>query len=259
MKFFKYFSVFAIMIFSFYYTDKIANFLLEKNQLYVEINSKKDDYKIESVSAIIDGNFIIPGIEGVSVNTKESYFNMLGIEKFNKYYLVYSKVSPEISIENNKDKIIKNGNRNKSAISFIIEDEIIASYFKRKDIKVDYLVTEETFNKDNFFEQINNDTVNYKKVESLLNKNNLNKHICIINKDNEELCRKNKSYLIKPNIILNNINFLEVKNKITKGDIVHVKGLSSIENLNLLINTIKYKDLSIVTLSILIDEDRNIN
>ncbi|MEG0794507.1 MAG: hypothetical protein RSG95_01790, partial [Bacilli bacterium] len=101
--------------------------------------------------------------------------------------------------------------------------------------------------------------INYKKVESLLNKNNLNKHICIINKDNEELCRKNKSYLIKPNIILNNINFLEVKNKITKGDIVHVKGLSSIENLNLLINTIKYKDLSIVTLSILINEDRNIN
>ncbi|MEG1648115.1 MAG: hypothetical protein RR325_05065 [Bacilli bacterium] len=259
MKYLKLLSLLAIMVFSFYYTDKIANFLLEKNKLYMEIESKKENYTINSVSATIDGDFITPGLEGKHVNTKESYFNMLGIEKFNQYYLVYTKTAPKVSIENNKDKIIKNGNKNKNEISFIIEDKKIASYFKTNNIIADCLIHKDTFNKESLFEQINNDVVNYKKVESLLNKSNLNKHLCIITKDNEELCRKNKSYLIKPNIILNNTNFLEVKNKINKGDIIYVKGLSSIENLNILINTIKYNDLKIVPLSILINEDRNIN
>ncbi len=255
MKFFKYLGIISIMVFSFYYTDKIANFVLEKNKLYQEIDKVKDNYRVSSVSATIDNEYIIPGLMGKVVNVKDSYYNMKNLEVFNEYYLVYSDVYPDVSLDNNIDKIIKQGNPFKNSIALVIEnDQNIINYLVKNKIKADVLITLEEYYKHPNLELINNDKNNYDKLESLLNNSNLNKNLCIINNDIEEICRKNKKYLITTEVLDNN-SFLNLKNNIQRGNIYLVKKEMNLENLKLFIKDIKFKDLNIVYLSDLISEE----
>lgn len=70
-------------MFSFFYTEKIANYVLENNELYKAIDAEKDAYEVLSVNASINGNYIVPGLNGEVVNVKDSYYNMKDIEVFN--------------------------------------------------------------------------------------------------------------------------------------------------------------------------------
>ena len=255
MKFFKYLGICAIMLFSFYYTDKIANFVLEKNKLYQEIDNKKDNYKVKSTSALIDGGYIIPGLMGQEVNVKDSYYNMKSLDVFNEHYLVYENTMPEVSLENNKDKIINKGNPKKNSVSLIIEnDEALINYFNENKIKANLLIDLDNYQIYPTLELINNDAKNYEKVESLLNNGNLNNNLCILNNTLEDLCRENNKYLIEA-INVDNSTFLETKNTIESGNIYLIKKGINIENLKLLIKDIKFKDLKIVYLSELISEN----
>ena len=258
MKFFKYLGICAIMLFSFYYTDKIASFVLEKNKLYQEIDNKKESYKVKSTAAIIDGNYIIPGLMGQEVNVKDSYYNMKSLDAFNEHYLVYESTNPDVSIENNKDKIINKGNPKKNSVSFILEnDEELINYFINNNIKANLLVDLDNYKIYPTLELINNDAKNYEKVESLLNNGNLNSNLCILNNTLENLCRENNKYLIEA-INVDNSTFLEIKKTIESGNIYLIKKGINIENLKLLIKDIKFKDLKIVYLSELISEN-NVN
>ena len=93
-------------MFSFFYTEKIANYVLENNELYKAIDAEKDTYEVLSVNASINGNYIVPGLNGEVVNVKDSYYNMKDIEVFNAYYLKYDITYPEVSLYSNIDKII---------------------------------------------------------------------------------------------------------------------------------------------------------
>ena len=244
------------MVFSFYYTDKISSYVLETNQLYKEIESKAKDYYVASIPAVIDNNYIIPGLSGSKVNIKDSFFNMKSINTFNDSYLVYKEIIPKNSIKNNIDKIIKNGNTNKLGITFIIEqDEDIKKYFINNNINADILIDESSFLTNSSLEQLNNDVNNYKSVEKLLDDNNLNTNICIINNNIENICRELKKYLIEPKI-LNNNTFYNIKNNITSGDIILVKKGTNIDNIKVLIDNVKFRDLNIIYLSRMIDEAR---
>ena len=244
------------MVFSFYYTDKISSYVLETNQLYKEIESKAKDYYVASIPAVIDNNYIIPGLSGSKVNIKDSFFNMKSINTFNDAYLVYKEIIPKNSIKNNIDKIIKRGNTNKLGITFIIEqDEDIKKYFINNNINADILIDESSFLTNSSLEQLNNDVNNYKSVEKLLDDNNLNTNICIINNNIENNCRELKKYLIKPKI-LNNNTFYNIKNNITSGDIILIKKGTNIDNIKVLIDNVKFRDLNIIYLSQMIDEAR---
>ncbi len=254
MKFFKYFGIVAIMLFSFYYTDKIANLVLEKNELYQKIASLKDNYKTESVGAVITDDYIIPGLVGSEVNVLDSYYNMKNINVFNEYYLVYQDILPQVSLENNMDKIIKQGNPLKNSVAFILEeDETILNYFLDNYIKADVLINLENYNKYSNLELINNDLKNYEKVENLLNNKNLNQNLCVLNSFNNDICREKKKYLIEPKLF-DNSNFLELKKNINKGDIYLIKKGTKLENIKLFIKDLAFKDLNIIYLSELISE-----
>ena len=71
------------------------------------------------------------------------------------------------------------------------------------------------------------------------------------------MCQKNKKYLVKPSLIMNNYNLSEIKNKIKKGDIIYVGDNVSLTDYKLLIHQIIYQDLNIVYLSTLINEERD--
>jgi len=106
-KYYKMFGIALIMAFSFYYTEQISLIVLNKSPLMITINEEKEKYSIKSVNALIDGNYIIPGVNGIEVNARDSYYRMQELEIFDKYYLSFDQVKPNISLEDNKDNLEK--------------------------------------------------------------------------------------------------------------------------------------------------------
>lgn len=236
----------------------MSRVVINNSSLVSLINENSKDYNVSPVSALIEDEYIIPGLNGYSVNVLKSYNNMRYLDTFNSYYLEYDKIKPNISLENNKDKIIKKGNSSKKGISLIIKDnQDIISYAKEKEIKITRLVDHHTYDINFNFEQINNDYEEYSKVEVMLNNSNKNKNICYINDNILDLCRKNKKYLVTSSLVLNNYNLATIKDNIESGYIIYINDNVSLTDFKILVRQIYYQDLSIMPLSELISEERN--
>ena len=255
MKYFKLIGIMSLLVFSFYLTDFVTELAINTNPLMQTINKNSKNYRETSVDAIIENNTIIPGIKGKKVNEMESFLNMKDFGSFNINYLVYDSIKPEISIEDNKDKIIISGNKNIRQITILIKNNNdIEGYVQTKNIKYSKLIT----TKDNIIigENINIETNKkmFENLDILLNKKELNKKICIINYSNIEVCKKKEYYLVKPNIYLRNVNFIESLNNIENGSIVFIDDKLSLENFKLFENKIYNSDLNFVYLSKIIKE-----
>ena len=242
------------MLFSFYYTEKIAILMQNKSPIMQSINQIEEDYKVAAVNATIEDNYIIPGIMGRMINKTKSFVNMKAFGVFNEYYLIFDDVKPDISLEENKDKIIKEGNKNKKAVAFLVEDgnDAIKNYLQENKIKASLLITESTYTNKNYFEQVNNDKEKYTNVESLLNKNNQNKNICYIKQMGKDICQKEGKYLVEETFSLNSSNIIEAKKNLESGSIIYIKNNVSLEHLKLLLKEIHFKGYSIVTVSFLL-------
>jgi len=246
------------MVFSFYYTEKIAAIILNKNPLMVTINNEKASYNVEAVNAEINGDYITPGINGLQVNARESFYKMQEADVFNKYFLVFEQDKPDISLEDNKDKIIKNGNKLLNKVSIILETENeVSDYLKANNIKASMLTNLDDYQYNNYFEVINNEVEGFKSLENTLNLNKENKHICVINDYNMDICLKHKNYLIDPTLKLNTSNLKDIKSKIGKGSIILINKNVSLIDVKLLLKEIKFKDLEIVYVSEIISEINN--
>lgn len=243
------------MVFSFYYTEKISAIVLNKNPLMQTIKEKASDYEVSAVSAVIDGEYIVPGINGQKVNERESFYKMQASDVFNQYFLVFEQVKPDISLEDNKDKIIQAGNPSLKKVSFILDKEgDISNYFKSSNIRASLLVNFSTYKKNSYFEVINNEVEGFKTLENNLNLNKENNRICMVNDLNKELCVKAKNYLVDPKLKLTSSNLLEVKQGITNGSIIYITSSAKLEDVIYLLKEINYKGLEIVNLSELISE-----
>ena len=108
---------------------------------------------------------------------------MKDLNAFNSYYLIYDTSYPEVTLENNKDKIVERGNQNKNSVAIILEyNKDTIKYFKDNNIDASILVDLDTFNKNESLEQINNEVNKYKDLEFLINKYSNNTHICYLSK-----------------------------------------------------------------------------
>ena len=103
MKHFRNLGILAIAAFSFFYTEKIANLTLDKNELYQSIKEESSKYNEEYINAFIEDGHIVPGLNGKTVNIKNSFYNMKDLNAFNSYYLIYDTSYPEVTIENKKE------------------------------------------------------------------------------------------------------------------------------------------------------------
>ena len=255
---FKFCGIVAIMLFSFYYTEKIALYAQRKSPIMQSINEAKNNLTVTSVNAEVENEYITPGINGLEVNVEKSFSKMKAFNVFNSYYLVFDQIAPEISLENNKNKIIKQGNKLKRSISLIIEpNNLILKYIEENNIQANILMNLDNYNSNTKLEIINNEINDFKKLESLLNKSELNKNICLVNKNNVDYCTKKEYYLVENQKELNGSNIALLKNDIKSGDIILIKSMAKLEDFNILINQIKYQDLKIVYLSELITEENN--
>lgn len=256
-KYLKYFIIGILILVSFYITEKSALFLRGKDPIMQSIKEYSKEYNTNPVNAEINDSYIIPGMYGKRINEIKSLMKMKNYKTFNSLFLITDSIKPDISLDNNKDKIIIKGNSNKQAISFIIENDEsnIITYLISENVSASLLVNRESVNHNKKFEQINNDFNNYDIVEKILNKDKTNTNICILNRNNKNFCIRHKKYIVEPTLIFNSSNLVTIKNKVTSGDIILIKDNVSIDDLSYLINYIRGKNLNIIKLSELISEN----
>lgn len=252
--FYKYIGLGAIMLFSFYYTEKIALIMQSKNPLVIAIESAKKDYEVDSVDAQIIEDTIIPGLTGKAVNVEKSFANMKNIGAFHEAYLDFDVVYPAISLEKNKDKVIKEGNAKKKSVALLIESEELKRFSEEKGIEATLLVTTSTYSKDTSLEQINYDTEKTSVLNSMLTEQKKNKQICILPKLEKQKCQKEGYYLVEPTLTYKKANVLDVKQNVFSGAIILVDKQIDANYYSVLISWIKYQGLKIVPLSELIGE-----
>lgn len=253
-KILEYIGLFAILIFSFYYTNKAAILARNANPIMKNINEVKMSKTVSSINAVIENDYIIPGLNGKAVNELNSFNKMRPYNIFNEYYLVYDQVPPKISLEDNKDKIIINGNKEKKEVSLIVDGNSDAiNYLNQKEIKYSLLITMENIVDKG--EVINNENTKFNELDKELTKKEINKHICLVNSSvNLKECKKKNYYLVEAKE-LNKTNLASFKNEIGNGSIIKInKGLTSLE-IETVVNYIKSKGLEIVYLSELISEE----
>ena len=111
--------VILLVLFSFFYTDKIMNLINKKDPLMTTISEKSIEYKLEAVDATITDNKIIPGIKGREVDLDKSYEEMKLGGVFREDAIVFKDIYPSSSIDNNKDKYIIKGNSRKNEVAIL--------------------------------------------------------------------------------------------------------------------------------------------
>ena len=255
MKYYRMIGLMGLLIFSFYLTDLVTDIAINSNSLMNVIKYRKDNYNCKSVNATIDGNTIIPGIKGKYVNEMKSYINMRDFGSFNENYLIYDYILPDVSIDNNKDKIIISGNKTNRNVSILVyNNNSIYNYLKNSYIEYTKLIkyNDNIDYKDNV--NIENDKKKFLDLDTLLNKKNLNNNICIIDYSNIEACIEKEYYLVKPNIVLKNNNFNTILNNISNGSIILIDDNLELSNFKIFLKYLESKDLKSVQLNKIIKE-----
>ncbi len=250
-KIFSYLGLISFMIFSFYFTEKIAILAQSKDPLLEQIRTYSDN-KTNYVNAIIKDDTIIPGLNGSELDEIKSLMNMKKAGSFSESFLIYKSILPEISLKDNLDKTIIKGNPSKQAISLVLEyNKDLIKYLTTNNIPFSVLTTLSNYSENNKYEMINyEEEDNYKTLDKLLDKNNSNTNICLKN----SYC-SNYKYLVQVTHNLSKNNLITIKNSITSGDIILVSTNTRSEDLAILIQQIRSQNLNIMPLSKLISED----
>ena len=266
-------GLFSLILFSFFYSEKVMEVVKEKDSLMIEIKNNIYNYKIDSIDAIVEGDTIIPGISGKTINIDKSYKKMKKYNIFNDSLIQYDIVKPNISIDNNLDKYIVKG-RDDIYLVFILNDIKYINDFVSivNDNKINIFVDNKiiTNNLDILYKINNYELYNYGNDgnytnELLLMNNNIinnianNKsNICLnINKDNNNLniCKNNNMYSINPLIIESDDNYNNMKKRLENGSVISLPTfIKNIEEINNIINYIKKKGYKLNYLSELVEE-----
>ena len=206
-------SIFFLMIFSFYYTEKVALYVQDNTPLKKEISSYKETSYVSSIDAKVNDIYITPGLNGISVNVNKSYNKMKDENVFNESKLVYDENKPSISIDSYPEKIINKGNPSKNMVSLIIsKNNVNRSYLDNLGIKYDVI--------------------------------ELNRYCYQI--DDDYSCNNKRK--IKPTYKINNSNYSFYTNNINSGDLIFIDNYLSNENLNIVLEKINFYGLRISNL-----------
>ena len=276
---FKIIGICALTCFSFYYTDKVIDISRSKDPIMQQIMNTKEDYKIEAVNASIKDDTMIPGKSGTLVDVKKSYEKMKKLGEYNENLLVFVSDLPKISISNNYDKYIVSGNKldRKISLIFKVNDNTnlikILNILKNNNIVANFFIDNSFIEENNkYLEAIinenhqigslgNNLEYNLLKLKYaknlLMRNNNYEMKYCYSNDNNNalEVCSKENMYTIKPKEISNENNYTSLKEQLENGLIVSFDcSNKTVENLNIMLNYIKQKGYTIVSLDELIKE-----
>jgi len=123
-KLFQIIGVLTLFTVSFSYHDEVAKVGKITDSLLNEVENNAFNYRIEKVEATVNGNTIIPGINGKTVDINKSYSSMKQIGFFNENNLVYKINKVENNLAENTDKYIINGNLTKKEIALVFKVDL---------------------------------------------------------------------------------------------------------------------------------------
>ena len=273
--------VLLLSLTSFFYTEKVIDFIREKDPIMKNI---KEYDKKNKVNAVIDKNKITPGVSGKKVDYDKSFQKMKKYGTYNESLTVFEEVAPTISIDDYYDKYIsegsginndvslvfevKNGDNINNIINILKENSTIATFFvdglwlENNQTLVSEMASLgheiEILNYDNKYQELY-----FSSSLNLLNSiTNLKPKYCYARYDNKEvleLCEKLELHTIIPTIMTGNYPYNDVVKKVHKGSIIGFSVTSSVEiELSTIINYLKQKGYTIDTLDILLSEASNI-
>ncbi len=274
----KYMGLFVLIVFSFFYSDRVASVISSKDSLMIKLNDIKSNYEVKATDGIISGNTFIPGISGRAVNVDKSYKKMKEYGSFSDELIVYDYVKPINSLVDNVDKYIIHGNYSKKMVSllFVVDSsnylDKLESVISGKDVVLNYFVTFDfLMNNSTYISSLKNvEVYNYGdngsySPDNLIFANNLITRItsneaiyCLSNGFNESvisLCSKNNLYTVVPSVVISSNFYSSIKKGIDNGSIVLVKlNNNNIMELSIVVDYIRGKGLEIVGLSNLLSE-----
>lgn len=263
---------------SFYIINDTLNYLKEKDPIMQNIKKSKEKYKIIFENAEIIGNNIIPGKKGKTIDYQKSFSDMKKYGSYNEALIRLKEVKPTISIENNYDKYIIQGNRNKRkiAIIFTITEENkfknIIKILENKKVSGTFFIDGTILEKNTCFIKKHStqeyEILSYQEsyhkpffktsISYLENITKKDTKYCYTEDDNEELlklCKNLKHHTIKPTIKIKKYLYKEVKQNISNGLIISIDNNNYIEKeLSPTIDYIKQKDYELVNLRELLTE-----
>lgn len=271
MKFIKLLGLITLICFTFFYTEKIINVSIEQDEIMIKLKEIKTEHEISPINAIINEDTIIPGKTGQYLDLDTSYKQMKKIGYYEESLLSYQKIYPEISIYNNYNKYITNGNpyqksisliyiinnnntidnilniikNKKTTISFFIDSSFLNNNIdiisKIKDYEIYNYGNNGKYTKDNII--ITNNIINNKS-------NNKSNYCLFLDKNTNSLnnCNDNKMLSIIPSITG---NYNDIKNNLQNGSIILINNSKELSNI---IEYIKSKGYSILPLSNIIIE-----
>lgn len=253
-KIFNYILTIILLVFSFYYTNIVSNYIKEKDPIMITLKQNINSLNKNYIDAIIINDTIIPGKCGQKVNINKSYKKMKRLNKYYENYLVFDKINPTISLKNNYDKLIINGNLNNNNIAILlkINDLEILNLFKNNSYYNIILDDQFITNNLNYLTSFNNNII----VNEKSNTYNLNIiDYCYSNNFFYKYCSNYNIYTIKPNFINNNYYYNTYK-ILQNGSILAYKitNKNDVKKLEIIVKAIKNLKYNIVSLDKLIEE-----
>jgi len=277
MKLIKLLGLICLICFTFFYTEKIITVSINQDEIMIQLKENQSQYQIEPTNAIINNNTIIPGKTGKNINLESSYKEMKKIGYYEQSLIKYDTIYPEISIYNNYNKYIINGNPYQKNISLIyiinnnntIDD--ILNILKQKKTTINFFIDSSFLNNNisiidkikqhEIYNYGNNGT--YTKDNLIItnniinNKSNNNSIFCLFikeesnsqnNNDSQNNCGNIKMLSIIPSITG---NYTNIKNNLQNGSIILI---NNTQELSSIIDYIKQKGYIISPLSTTISE-----
>lgn len=269
-KILEYLGITLLFGISLIYTENITSVVKNNDSIMKNIKSISDEYRVESVNAIVSDKDIIPGINGCEIDINKSYEDMKKINAFTDKMLKYRDLIPEISITNIFDKYISSGNSKDRNVSIVVymKDNVdkINEYSNIKlnvfldssileNGKVNVMKNIRIYNGgnnlkyDNVLVEWMNDIIldNYNKPKYCLNKDRSD--------DNLVVCARNKMHTISPKLMVTNTNTYEIKKQVQDGSILYFEE-NSISKIREMSDYLIKKGYEIVYLDELLSENK---
>lgn len=266
-------------IFSFYYTNKVVDFLKENDPIMKSIKNDTDRYMIDPVDALIDGNSISSGRNGKTIDYDSSYNKMKKYGAYNESLIVIKDVIPTISINDNYDRYVVGGNKSKRKIALVFKVfsddnplEIVdvlnkknvvgtffidGTYLEKKVLDIKKIKKNQleilSYNLD-YNESLFKTSISY--LNSLTSKKAKFCYTEYDNRDLLDLCKKLKMHTIKPYKVLDKNVYKEIKQSLSNSIIFSFEINNNVLNdLAVSIDYIKSRGYEIVSLSELLLEN----
>ncbi len=268
---------FLLLIFSFFYTNKAVELVQNADPIMKEIKNSSLKYEVNAKNALIVGNKIIPGENGLEVDYQKSYQKMKKYGSYNEALTTLKETSPTISVNDYYDKYVVTGNSEDREVALIFKVDQNTDILNLIDILnskkavatffIDGVVLEKNLQAilklSNFEIELLNYNGGYERDFFISAKNYLEDitkkeaKYCYLDYDRKEvinLCSSLKMHTVMPSIKVEKNAYAEIKEKLSNSAIITIPSNISQENLSITLDYIKNRGYRFLLLDSLLSE-----